>query len=187
MLVREEVAPMARTIVLLRHTDNDGDVLSDDGVTTAVALGHGLEGPFQLAVSTGAQRATQTIGCLLAGMGIQVPGGVVVETGLRSDSDVEDRWRAAYHQAGGGELDDFLRVAPDLVAAESATLAAALERVADRLDDGERALVVGHSPTNEAAVYGLTGQKIPSLGKGEGVEITIARDQVTVTPMRPAP
>jgi hypothetical protein len=28
---------------------------------------------------------------------------------------------------------------------------------------------VGHSPTNEAAVLGLTGRLIQPLGKGEGV------------------
>ena len=32
-------------------------------------------------------------------------------------------------------------------------------------------LVVGHSPTNEAAVLGLTGQVIGPMGKGEGVLI----------------
>jgi hypothetical protein len=37
------------------------------------------------------------------------------------------------------------------------------------LPEGGRALVVGHSPTNEAAVYGLVGQTIAAMGKGEGV------------------
>jgi len=169
---------MATTIMLLRHTDNDDDVLSADGVTAAVALGATLDGPFDLAVSTGAQRATQTIACILGAMETGVPGGVIVEPGLRSD--VEDRWRAAYQEAGGGELDDFMRVAPDLVDAESTILAAALRRVATRLEDGQRALVVGHSPTNEAAVYGLTGERIAPLGKGEGVEITIEGGHATV-------
>jgi hypothetical protein len=41
----------------------------------------------------------------------------------------------------------------------------------DALPDGGRALVVGHSPTNEAAVLGLTGQVIGPMGKGEGVLI----------------
>lgn len=172
---------MARTIVLLRHTDNDDDVLSPDGVAAGVRLGGALRGPFDLAVSTGAQRATQAVACILCGLGARVPGGVTVEAGLRSD--VEDQWRAAYRRAGGGELDDFLRVAPELVAAEAAVLGAALRRVADRLDDGQRALVVGHSPTNEAAVYGFSGEKIASLGKGEGVEITVAGEAVTVAPV----
>ena len=32
--------------------------------------------------------------------------------------------------------------------------------------------MVGHSPTNEAAVLGLTGRLVPPLGKGEGVLVT---------------
>ena len=37
------------------------------------------------------------------------------------------------------------------------------------LPEGGRALVVGHSPTNEAAVLGLAGQVVPPPGKGKGV------------------
>ena len=48
-------------------------------------------------------------------------------------------------------------------------LASALRQVVDRLPDGARALVVGHSPTNEAAVLGLASRVVPPLGKGKGV------------------
>ena len=41
----------------------------------------------------------------------------------------------------------------------------------ERLGDGERALAVGHSPTNEAAVLGLTGTMIDPMGKGDGVVV----------------
>jgi hypothetical protein len=41
-----------------------------------------------------------------------------------------------------------------------------------QLPSDGRALVVGHSPTNEAAVLGLTGRLVPPLGKGEGVLVT---------------
>ena len=41
-----------------------------------------------------------------------------------------------------------------------------------RLPNGGRALVVGHSPMNEAAVYGLTGEAIEPLSKGAGVVVT---------------
>jgi hypothetical protein len=48
--------------------------------------------------------------------------------------------------------------------------------VFDALFDGGRALVVGHSPTNEAAVFGLTGEIVPPLAKGTGVlVIALAR------------
>jgi hypothetical protein len=41
--------------------------------------------------------------------------------------------------------------------------------VVDGLPEGGLALVVGHSPTNEAAVLGLAGCIDPPLGKGKGV------------------
>ena len=58
---------------------------------------------------------------------------------------------------------------PNLVQRESLLLAAALRQVVDGLPEGGRALVVGHSPTNEAAVLGLAGRVVPPLGKGKGV------------------
>lgn len=170
---------MARELEIRRHTDNDGDVLSDDGVTAAVELGRGLGADYDLVVSSGAQRATQTAACLLAGLGRPVPDGVIVHPGVRSDR--EDEWRDAYSESGSGELEAFREVAPDLVASESEVLSGALEDVLDRLDDGGRALVVGHSPTNEAAVLGLTAETVASLGKGEGVLVTVDGDATSVT------
>jgi broad specificity phosphatase PhoE len=158
---------MAREIELRRHTDNDGDVLTADGVRAALEIGSRLAGGYDLAVSTGAQRATQTLSCFLCALGETVPGGVVVEHGLRSQ--VEDRWRAAYERAGSGELEALRSADPELVEEDSAVLGAALRNVLVRLAEGRRALVVGHSPTNEAAVLGLTGQVVPALAKGAGV------------------
>jgi hypothetical protein len=57
----------------------------------------------------------------------------------------------------------------DLVEKESALLGGALRSVFEALPEGGRAVVVGHSPTNEAAVLGATGEVVPLLGKGEGV------------------
>jgi broad specificity phosphatase PhoE len=158
---------MARHIELRRHTDNDGDVLTAEGVQDALEIGARLFGDYDLAVSTGAQRATQTLACFLAVLGERVPGGIVVEAGLRSQ--VEDRWRAAYESAGSGALSALRDADPELVEQDSAVLGAALGRVLDRLREGGRALVVGHSPTNEAAVLGLTGTEVSPLGKGAGV------------------
>lgn len=159
---------MARTIELRRHTDNDGDRLSPEGITAALALGrHLATTTFHVVVSSGAQRATQTAANILAGGGHAVTGGVVVEVGIRSDA--EDRWREIYGETGSGRLDDFRAAAPDFVTAEAEALGAALRRIADLLEDGQRALVIGHSPTNEAAVLGLTDTMVDPLGKGEGV------------------
>jgi len=89
------------------------------------------------------------------------------EAGLRPRR--EDRWREAYEKAGNGELEALRTADPELVAEDSAALGAALGRVLDALADGGRALVVGHSPTNEAAVLGLTGQIVGPISKGAGV------------------
>ena len=48
-------------------------------------------------------------------------------------------------------------------------LGSVLRQVVEGLPEGGRALVVGHSPTNEAAVLGLAGRVVPPLGKGKGV------------------
>ena len=62
-------------------------------------------------------------------------------------------------------------VDPDLVEHETQLLGWALRRVVEGLPQGGRALVVGHSPTNEAAVLGLARQTIAAMSKGEGVLI----------------
>lgn len=169
---------MVKQIELRRHTDNDGDVLSDDGVTAALDVGRGLHGDYEVVVSTGAQRATQTAACFLAAGCGGIKRGVIVDTGLRSDD--EDRWREAYSEAGSGELSAFKSVAPEFVEEDSAKLGEALGGVLEALSEGGRALVVGHSPTNEAAVYGLTGEEIASQSKGEGVLVTADGDDFTV-------
>jgi broad specificity phosphatase PhoE len=165
---------VSKEIELRRHTDADEDILTEEGVDVALEIGARLRGDYDVAVSTGAQRATQTLACFLAALGERVPGGVVVEPGLRSQ--VEDRWRAAYKKAGSGALDALREADPELVADDSERLGAALRRVLDRLPDDGRALVVGHSPTNEAAVLGLTGEIVAPLAKGAGVRVMAGDD-----------
>ena len=110
-----------------------------------------------------------------------MPAGVVVEPGLRSP--VEDGWRAAYQKAGSGALEALREADPELVAEDSERLGAALRRVLDRLPDDGRALVVGHSPTNEAAVLGLTGEIVAPLSKGAGVLVVSSDDGYRVEPL----
>jgi broad specificity phosphatase PhoE len=174
---------MARSVELRRHTDNDGDALSAEGVAAALRLGASLAGGYRVAVSTGAQRATQTAGCLLAALGQPVPDGVVVEPGLRSER--EDRWRAIAKEADGGDLAAMRAVDPGFVDEEAASLGAALGRVLARLGDGQRALAVGHSPTNEAAVLGLAGELVAPLAKGAGVLVTEDAGRYRVEPLDP--
>ncbi len=172
---------MAKYVELRRHTDNDGDALSAEGVRAALEIGAGLRGGYAVLVSTGAQRATQTLGCFLAALGEKVPGGVVVEDGLRSAN--EDRWKAAYQSAGSGELEALRSADPEFVEDDSAVLGTALRRVLERLDDGAGALAVGHSPTNEAAVLGLTGEVVRPMGKGEGVLVVQEGETFRVEPL----
>ena len=123
----------------------------DDHELTRLDILRATERDYQLAVSTGAQRASQAVACMLAGLG---------QPGLRSDA--EDRWRAIKGEASGSGVAAF--------------------RVFDSLDDGGRALVVGHSPTNEAAVLGLTGEVVDPMGKGEGV-LVVADAGFSVEPL----
>ena len=145
-LVSGYESEMTRYVELRRHTDADGDVLTQEGVRAATEIGARLHGGYDLLVSTGAQRATQTLACFLAALGEHVPGGLVVKAGLRSHR--EERWRETYEKAGSGALEAMRDADPEFVEADSAALGAALGRVLDALPDGGRALVVGHSPTN---------------------------------------
>jgi broad specificity phosphatase PhoE len=172
---------MAKEIELRRHTDNDGDVLTRDGIQAALALGATLRGGYHVLVSTGAQRATQTLACFACALGERIAGGAYVESGLRSND--EDRWRRAYQQAGSGELGALRSADPELVEQDSAILGAALRRVLDELPEGGRALVVGHSPTNEAAVFGLTGEIVSPMSKGAGVLLVHEDAKTRVEPL----
>ena len=165
---------MARYVELRRHTDNDGDALSEEGVRAALEIGRGLPGGYAFLVTTGAQRATQTLACFACMLREAVPGGVIVEAGLRSE--VEDRWRDAYKRAGSGDLEALRNADHELVENDSAVLGAALRHVIERLSEGEKALAVGHSPTNEAAVLGLPGSVAEPIGKGAGV-LVVAEDK----------
>ena len=85
--------------------------------------------------------------------------------------------------AGAGDIESFRGADPDLVDEESGLLAQALSEVFDRLPEGGTALVVGHSPMQEAAVYGLTGEVVAPLSKGDGVLVTQADGAFEVQPV----
>ena len=165
---RKEVS-VARTVELRRHTDADGDVLTPEGVQMAVEIGRRLPGGYDVLISSGAQRATQTAACFLAGMGRAVTAGVIVNSGFRSK--VEDRWFAAARSAQGKDLNAFRKVDADLVDQEATLLGAALKSVFQSLHEKGSALVVGHSPTTEAAVFGLTGVVVEPVAKGGGIRV----------------
>lgn len=171
-----------RYVELRRHTDNDGDALTQQGIADAEAIGRdGLNPPYAAFVSTGAARATQMLEMLRSAAG-QDDVPITENTGLRST--VEDRWRDAAKSAGkGASTEDMLAVDPDLVEQESRLLGSVLRQVIDGLPEGGRALVVGHSPTNEAAVLGLTGRYVDPLGKGDGVLVVQDGGQYRMQPL----
>jgi broad specificity phosphatase PhoE len=172
---------VTKAVELRRHTDNDGDALTDDGVRAAIEIGARLAGNYSLLVSSGMQRATQTVACFLAGLGERVPGGVIIEPGLRTES--EGRWRDIYAQTGKPDLASFRAADPAFVEAEQTRLGAALGRIFFALPEDGRALAVGHSPTNEAAVFALTGHEIAPLAKGAGVLVEVHGDEYRVEPV----
>jgi hypothetical protein len=157
-----------RYVELRRHTDSDGDRLTPQGVADAGMIGRDrLHPPYAVFVSTGAARATQMLEILRHAAG-QDETPITVAAGLRSP--VEDRWREAAKAARkGADLEAIRAIDPDLVEKESLLLGSALRQVVEGLLEDGRALVVGHSPTNEAAMLGLTGRVVGPLGKGEGV------------------
>jgi phosphohistidine phosphatase SixA len=157
-----------RYVELRRHTDNDGDRLTPQGVADAETIGRDrLNPPYAAFVSTGAARATEMAEILRHAAG-QDDVPITQATGLRSS--VEDRWRASAKAAGkGADLEAIRAVDPDLVERESWLLGSALRQLVHGLPEGGRALVVGHTPTTEAAVLGLAGQLVRPLDKGAGV------------------
>ncbi len=171
-----------RYVELRRHTDNEGDRLTPQGAADAEMIGRDrLHPPYAALVSAGAARATQMPEILRHAAG-QAGTPITAATGLRSSA--EDRWRDAAKAAGKGADLDAIRVAgPELAGRESVLLASALRQVAGRLPEGGRALVVGHSPASEAAVFGLAGRIIPPLGKGEGVLLIEDRGDYRVEPL----
>lgn len=171
-----------RFVELRRHTDNDGDELTAQGVADAQAIGHeGLRPPYAAFISSGATRATQMVTILRHAAG-QDDSPISAATGLRST--VEDRWRAAAKAAGkGATVEQIRRVDPDLVEHEERLLGAALKQIVESLPEDGRALVVGHSPTNEAAVAGLTGQTVEPLAKGAGVLLVEDGGRFSVRPL----
>jgi hypothetical protein len=157
-----------RSVELRRHTDNDGDRLTPQGIADAEVISRNeLHPPYAAFVSTGAARATEMLEILRGATG-QDETPITEAIGLRSS--VEDRWRDAAKAAGkGADLEAMRAVDPDLVERESWLLGRTLREIVDALPEGGRALVVGHSPTNEAAVLGVTGQVVRPLAKGEGI------------------
>jgi broad specificity phosphatase PhoE len=159
-----------RRLEIRRHaakgTDLGGDCLSQEGIEQAHRLGRSIRVGYTHLYSSGAQRATQTLACMLAGMGRLVLNGVVVRPGLGSPREGE--WRDTARAAGTSSLDTLLTKNEPLVREESQRLAGELRAIIGELPEGSYALAIGHSPLAECAIYGLTGKVHPPLKECEG-------------------
>src|SRR2546430_17377845 len=100
-----------KTVELRRHTASDGDRLTPEGIAAAVQIGSRLEAPYDLLISSGAQRATQTLASFLAGFGQRAPGGVTVGEAFRSA--MEERWVTAGRESGGRVIAPFSQADKD--------------------------------------------------------------------------
>jgi hypothetical protein len=66
---------MARYVELRRHTDSDGDALTEEAFAPHSTFGRRLAGDYALLVSSGAQRATQTLACFACVLSERLPEG----------------------------------------------------------------------------------------------------------------
>jgi broad specificity phosphatase PhoE len=160
-----------KILELRRHAarEKEADALTPEGRVQAEDLGRSLRVAYDVLFVSPAQRAAETAAWILRGAGKQLPDHAVVK-GLISEE--ENRWRAAGKAAGSSRLDVIADQDPDLVAAQSKKLADAIVSLFDRVAEGGRALVIGHTPLLEAAVYGLTGTVVEPLGECEGIALT---------------
>jgi histidine phosphatase superfamily protein (branch 1) len=162
-----------RRLEIRRHaakgSELGGDCLSQEGIEQAHRLGRSLRVGYTHLYSSGAQRATQTLACILAGMGRHVLRGVVVRPGLGSPREAE--WRDTARAAGSTSLEKLLSQNEPLVRDESARLATELRAILADMPAGAYGLAIGHSPLIECGVYGLTRQEHAPLRECEGVVI----------------
>ena len=157
-----------RRLEIRRHatqgTDLGGDCLSAEGVELAYQVGRSIRVGYTHLYSSGAQRDTQTLACMLAGMGGHRLSGVVVRPGLGSSR--EEEWKAA--AAGSTKLDALLQANEALVGVEAERLAGELRSLIAELPEGGYALAIGRSPMIECGIWGLTGKRFDPLGECEG-------------------
>ena len=145
--------------------------LTPQGQLDARSVGKTMRKDFVAIFFSPAQRASETAAWFLRGSRQPPPATAIDVAGLASER--EDEWRAAGQAAGSGRLDAMMAAAPALVAEESSRMAGVVRTLMDRISKGEAALVVGHTPLLEAAVYGLTGVIIEPLEQCEGVNVTL--------------
>jgi broad specificity phosphatase PhoE len=160
---------------LFRHArrQKDADALSPEGRLQAESLGMRLPDDYAVVFVSPAYRAAETMAWILRGSKQSMPDHAVV-SGLTSAE--EDRWRAAGKASDSQRLDALRARDPELVAAESARLAAVVADLFEQVPEGRHGLAVGHTPLVEAAIYGLAGVVLEPLAECEGVRLTLHKE-----------
>lgn len=151
----------------MRGTEVGGDCLSAEGIEAAYRLGRSIRVGYTHLYSSGTQRATQTLACILAGMGGHMLNGVEVRPGLGSPR--EQAWAATARAAGSTHLASLLRENESLVEEESRRLAGELRSLLSGLPEGGYALAIANTPLIECGVWGLTGKQFAPLRECEGI------------------
>ena len=171
-----------KSMLILRHSikgkGEDEDTLTPEGVHLAVATGSSMKmrrvESFTLGISSGCQRTTQTIACILAEFCQAIPSGIIVNKGLSTPRIAE--WDEAIEKAGSTSFRACLSVTPSFVQTETARMAHVLKEIFAAVPfSNDRILAVGHNLLIECGVYGRTDDlsKIPSepLKECAGYEI----------------
>lgn len=142
-----------KTLELRRHAqrDPDADRLSREGRAQAQAVGSTLEGGYDVAYVSPAERAAETVAWMLRGLGAQLPPHAVVPGLGAKDND-------------GSPL----------------AMAGVVAALLDAVPEGGRGLAVSHTPLIERAVLGLTGREIAPLGECEGVLLSREHDDAPI-------
>ncbi len=150
----------------LRHTLNDGDVLTDEGVAAAVAIGHSLaDQAFPLVVVSGMQRAAQTAACVLAVGSASGQRGVFVHQGFGSDD--WKGWGDLIKRTGSDDVQDLAKADAARYERVRQRVNEAMSWTADRLGSSGEALIVSHSPIIEFAIWELSGKPPAPFERGQ--------------------
>jgi phosphohistidine phosphatase SixA len=131
-----------RTLEVRRHARRDPvvDRLSVAGRAQAEEVGRALDVTYDVVFVSPAQRAAETVACLLRGARFQLPPHAVVPGLAARDND-------------GSPL----------------AMAGVLSGLLDAVPEGGRGLAVSHTPLIERAVLGLAAREVDPLGECEGV------------------
>lgn len=157
-----------QVLTLLRHAENDGDVLTAGGVIAAVKWGRAHDDVYDVAITSGAHRTAQTLANALV-------GGLTVRHEVRSDLGLltpdPQTVSAAVAQLSTRTTAELAQSEPELARALGRQCANVLRRVLASAASEAHVIIVGHSPMLELGYVDLTREHLPLLAKCQSVEL----------------